>query len=120
MVSLKEYVEFINENLNVTLPEKYQEVHKYLLALDGKEQEKSKFSALGIQALEYMQQNPEKSYTSKEIAEGLVISARQISGSMTKLWRDGYVEKLGKSPVIYTLSDLGKNIDLNEFKGEND
>lgn len=52
-------------------------------------------------------------WKSREIAEGLEISSRKVSGSMRKLVNDGFVEKIGKDPAIYTLTDNGKNIEIN-------
>jgi predicted transcriptional regulator len=38
---------------------------------------------------------------------------------MTKLVNDGYLEKLNNgSPIIYALTEKGKNLNLNEIKGE--
>jgi len=60
----------------------------------------------------YMQENIEKMsnlFTSKEIAEALFTSGRSVSGAMRKLVNDGYVEKTGKDPVQYSLTEAGKN-----------
>jgi Mn-dependent DtxR family transcriptional regulator len=35
-----------------------------------------------------------------------------VSGAMRKLVTDGYVEKVGESPVIYMLTEKGKNITI--------
>ncbi len=45
----------------------------------------------------------------KDIAEGLMMSSRRVSGSIRKLVTDGYVEKIGQDPVIYALTEKGKN-----------
>ena len=52
--------------------------------------------------LKYMQEN----------ADGLFISSRTVSGSIRKLVTDGYVEKIGQDPVIYTLTEKGKNKEI--------
>ena len=44
-----------------------------------------------------------------ENAEALFTSGRSIAGSMRKLVNDGYVEKAGKDPVQYSLTEAGKN-----------
>jgi DNA-binding PadR family transcriptional regulator len=42
------------------------------------------------------------------------MSSRTISGAMRKLVNDGFVEKIGKDPVIYTLTEKGKNYIIEE------
>jgi predicted transcriptional regulator len=48
----------------------------------------------------------------RDIAEGLFINSRAVSGAMRKLVTDGYVEKIGQDPVVYSLTDNGKNIEI--------
>ena len=69
----------------------------------------------GIKLLSWMQDNVEKMsniFTSKEAAEALFTSGRSIAGSMRKLIADGYVEKTGKDPVKYSLTEAGKSYQL--------
>ena len=40
------------------------------------------------------------------------ITSRTASGAMRKLVTDGYVEKMGENPVVYSLTDKGITIDL--------
>ena len=42
-----------------------------------------------------------------------MVSSRTISGAIRKLVTDGYVEKVGQEPVIYALTEKGKNIVIN-------
>jgi predicted transcriptional regulator len=49
-------------------------------------------------------------FKAKDIAEGLFISSRAVSGAIRKLVTDGYVEKVGQDPVIYSITEEGKNI----------
>ena len=56
-------------------------------------------------------------WKAKELADALMISSRSASGSCRKLVTDGFVEKIGKDPVIYTLSSKGKEIII---EGENE
>lgn len=65
----------------------------------------------GRKLLSWMQENIDKMsniFTSNEAAEALFTSGRSIAGSMRKLVNDGYVEKVGKDPVQYSLTDMGK------------
>lgn len=66
----------------------------------------------GSKILKYMQSNEDKYnnlFTSKEIGEGLFMSSRSVSGSMRKIIANGFVEKVGKDPVTYSLTDEGRN-----------
>jgi predicted transcriptional regulator len=51
-------------------------------------------------------------FKAKDIAEGLFISSRAVSGAIRKLVTDGYVEKVGQDPTIYSITDKGKNIKI--------
>lgn len=75
------------------------------------EKEKPLFTDNGKLILNYLKNNDtSKSWKAKDIAEGLSISSRTVSGSLRKLANDGFVEKIGKDPVIYVLTNKGKNI----------
>ena len=65
----------------------------------------------GKKLLSWMQKNinvMSNIFTSKEAAEALFTSGRSIAGSMRKLVNDGYVEKIDKNPVRYSLTEKGK------------
>ena len=69
----------------------------------------------GAKVLKWMQENEAtmaNTFTSKEIAEGLFTSGRSIAGSMRKLVADEYVDKTGKNPIQYSLTDKGKNVNV--------
>lgn len=53
-------------------------------------------------------------FKSKEIGEDLGISGRSVSGSIRALVTGGYVEKIGKDPVTYALTETGKAYDLDK------
>lgn len=48
-------------------------------------------------------------FKAKDIGEGIGVSSRSVSGSLKKLVTDGYVEKVGKEPTIYALTEKGSN-----------
>ena len=50
----------------------------------------------------------------KDIAEGMFVSSRTVSGAIQKLVKDGYVEKIGSDPVVYALTDNGKTVNIND------
>ena len=63
--------------------------------------------------LKYMKDNLDiDMFKAKDIADGMGISSRTVSGAMRKLASDGFVEKLGQDPVIYALTEKGKNINI--------
>lgn len=77
---------------------------------------KPKFTENGKLVLQYMKDNKDNYnnlFKAKEIGEGLGISSRTASGAMRKLVTDGYIEKIGDTPVIYSLTDIGTEVDLN-------
>lgn len=79
---------------------------------DGKVKNSGTMTENGKKLLSWMQENVDTMtnlFTSKEAAEALFTSGRSIAGSMRKLVNDGYVEKTGKDPVQYSLTEAGKN-----------
>lgn len=65
----------------------------------------------GAKILQFMQDNWEKRnniFKATDIAEGIFSNGRSVSGSMRKLVSDGYVDKLGKDPVVYAITEKGK------------
>lgn len=80
------------------------------------ESEKPKFTDNGKLILKYLQTLPEGSpaLKAKDIAEGMDISSRSVSGAMRKLTEDGYVERVGKDPILYLITENGKNINFED------
>lgn len=79
---------------------------------DGKVKNSGAMTENGKKLLSWMQENVDTMtnlFTSKEAAEALFTSGRSIAGSMRKLVNDRYVEKTGKDPVQYSLTEAGKN-----------
>lgn len=77
---------------------------------------KPAFTDNGKLILRQLQQMPEGMYKARDIAEALFIAPKSVSGAMRKLVTDGYVEKVGKDPIMYSITEKGKNVD---FEGEN-
>ena len=78
-----------------------------------KTKEKVAFTDNGKLILQYMIDNVEQYsnlFKARDIADGTFISSRSVSGSMRKLITDGYVEKMGAEPIVYSLTDLGKSV----------
>ena len=74
------------------------------------------FTGLGEEILRYLQTCDSKNLKAKDIATGMDISSRKITGAIRKLVSDGFVDKFGTSPVVYTLTEKGKNFDLSTLK----
>ena len=86
------------------------------LQLSG-DSNKPAFTDNGKLVLKYIQNNKDvynNLFKAKDIGEGLGISSRTASGAMRKLVSDGYIEKVGENPVIYSLTQKGSEIDLTE------
>ena len=81
----------------------------------GGDDSKPQFTANGKLVLGFMQENKNtynNLFKAKDIGEGLSISTRTASGAMRKLVSDGYVEKVGESPIIYSLTEKGIEADV--------
>lgn len=106
------YFKGVNEKYNLTTDE-YDIAIKYWNNFkNGKVKNSGAMTENGKKLLSWMQENVDTMtnlFTSKEAAEALFTSGRSIAGSMRKLVNDGYVEKIGKDPVQYSLTEAGKN-----------
>lgn len=74
--------------------------------------EKTELTENGAKILKFMQDSRNdynNIFKSRDIAEGLFVSSRSVSGAMKKLITEGFVEKIGTDPVVYALTDKGAN-----------
>ncbi len=95
-----------------------ENVQAYIDALRNVDSiEKPAFTENGSLILKYLQTQTPQMYKARDIADGMGISSKAVSGAMRKLVTDGYVEKVGKDPVVYMITEKGKNV---EFEGENE
>ena len=118
MSKKQKFIDYVEEALfsKVDLTEIDPDVLSYWEALKGtKDTEKPVFTDNGKLVMEYLKSLSEgnPALKSREIAEALFVSSRTVSGAMRKLVTDGFVEKIGQDPVMYTLTEQGKNIELN-------
>ena len=116
MSKKQEFINFIemvlNENKIDELPEN---VRLYWDAFRGADEngEKPLFTDNGKLILKFLQEHTDTPmWKARDVAEGLFISSRAVSGAMRKLVTDGFVEKVGESPVIYSITENGKNINI--------
>ena len=112
----QEFIEFLNALMEAAPQvEMTPNVKAYIDALMEKGEEKPVLTDNGKQILRYMQENPDKTFfKAREIAEGLFISSRGVSGALRKLVNDGFADKMGESPVLYSLNEKGKNFIIEE------
>ncbi len=71
----------------------------------------------GIKILKYMQQHETHKgslFKASDIGEGLFMSGRSVAGCMRKLITDGFVEKEGKDPIVYSLTEKGESFKESE------
>ena len=114
----KEFLDFLNALMEAApdvVEEKMTEnVKAYIDALTDKKNEKPEITDSGKLILKWLQSAPAGIYKSKDIAEGLFVSSRNVSGAMRKLTTDGFVEKVGSDPVLYTITEKGKNYNIED------
>lgn len=114
----KEFLDFLNALMEAA-PDVVEElmtenIKAYIDALADKKNEKPEITDSGKLILKWLQNAPAGIYKSKDIAEGLFVSSRNVSGAMRKLTTDGFVEKVGSDPVLYTITEKGKNYNIED------
>lgn len=105
------YMNDISEKYNITTNDYDIAMEFWEEFKNGKVKNSGAMTENGKKLLSWMQKNVDTManlFTSKEAAEALFTSGRSIAGSMRKLVNDGYVEKTGKDPVQYSLTEAGK------------
>ena len=112
MTKKQEFIKFVEMAIEAYPTQMNEDARVYWESFKGaKEEEKPLFTDNGKMILKYMQEHQEEqAWKSKEIAEGLFMSSRAVSGTMRKLVTDGFVEKVGQDPIVYTLTNNGKEI----------
>ena len=115
----KDFIEFVNALMEAA-PEVAKNkmtdgVAQYLQVLNDTIKEKPELTDIGKMVLKYMQAHSDTAaWKSKDIAEGLYVSSRTVSGGMRKLVNDGFAEKMGSEPVLYSLTEKGKNYKIED------
>ena len=112
MTKKQEFINFIEMAIDAYPQEMSDNAKVYWEAFRGKnEADKPMFTDNGKLIMKYLQENQETPmWKARDIAEGLFIASRGVSGAMRKLVDDGFVEKVGQDPVVYALTEKGKNI----------
>ena len=116
MTKKEKFIEAIEDAFfsKVDINELDPDIVLYWNAFKGKvEEDKPLFTDNGKLILKHLQDNQSTPmWKARDIAEGLFISSRAVSGAMRKLVSDEYVEKVGQDPVIYTLTEKGKTAEI--------
>lgn len=109
----QEFLDFLNALMKAA-PDVAEElmtdnIKAYIDALMDSKNDKPELTDNGKVILDYMQKSDVPMLKARDIAEGLFISSRAVSGSLRKLVNDGFCEKVGQDPVVYALTDKGRN-----------
>lgn len=118
MSKKQEFINFVEQmmnELNIGPGDMTENVSLYWDAFRGvgEDGEKPLFTDNGKLIIKFLQDNQgTPMWKARDIAEGLFISSRAVSGAMRKLVTDGFVEKVGQDPVIYSITENGKNIKI--------
>lgn len=112
----QEFIDFLNALMEAA-PEVAKEkltdnVQAYIDALMDVKQ-KPALTDNGKMVLQFLQNdNVNSTWRSKDVAEQLFVSSRTVSGAFRKLVTDGFCERIGKDPVLYTLTEKGKTFKI--------
>lgn len=113
MISKKEFIAEIEKEIDISsLTLGAQEY--WAMFKDEQKKEKPLFTDNGKLILSYLKEHDKERATWKasDIAEGLFISSRSVSGAIRKLVTDGFVEKVSTDPIIYAITEQGRNIEI--------
>lgn len=120
----QEFIDFLNALMEASpdiVAEKMTDnVKMYIEAIKEDVENNPVLTENGKIVLQFLQNHPETLvWKSKQIFDlGVEIpTSRGVSGALRKLVSDGFCEKIGKDPVIYSLTEKGKNFKIEQ--GEN-
>ena len=114
---MNKYLDTLNSIIKDYEVEVDQDVQDLIDFLDAQgAANKPELTEAGLSILEYLQACDSTSQKAKDIADGMGIASRKVSGSIRKLVTDGFVDKFGSNPVIYSLTEKGKEFDIKNYK----
>ncbi len=114
-----DYVKEVVPSMPEHIQETFEELYNYYIYCKPYKEEKPLFTDTGIQILKYLQECQIEKLKAKDIAEGMEITSRKVSGAMRKLVSDGFVSKFGQNQVIYSLTEEGKEFNIANYEKEN-
>ena len=107
----QEFIKFLEDLMakaNITEADIPENVKAYIdIIKNDTKSEKPILTDNGKLVLDYLQKNPEPK-KARDIAEGMFVSSRTVSVTLRKLVSDGFNKKIGQDPVIYTITEKGK------------
>lgn len=114
MSKKSKFIEFVSDNLfnKINVDEIDPDVIAYWNGLTSKDDtEKPTFTDNGKLVMKYLKSLPDDTEPkrAKDIGDEMGVSSRTVSGAMRKLCDDGFIEKIGKDPVLYSITEKGKN-----------
>ena len=111
MSAKNDFIEFVKDLSREVDPSDWPQGAKDYWEMLTTEKEKPEFTDNGKLILKYLQEtaSDKPQQKAKDIADGLFITSRRVSGAVRKLVTDGYVEKVSQDPVVYALTEKGKN-----------
>ena len=113
MSKKQEFIEYVKERVDWTDASENVKIY-WEDFISKEEKEKPMFTDNGKLILQFLRDNPDTTtWKARDIAEGLFITSRTVSGAIRKLCTDGFVEKVSQDPVIYTITELGKTVEIN-------
>lgn len=117
MTKKEKFIEAVDNALFsvVDINELDPDIVDYWNAFKGSKEEKEKplFTENGKLILKFMQENTDKEmFKAKDIADQILLSSRSVAGAARKLVLDGFLEKNGQDPVLYSITEKGKNIEI--------
>lgn len=108
----------MNENPTLTKSLMTDEIQAFIDTIKNSTENRPELTENGAKILAFMQASETITFKARDIAEDLFQSSRVVSGALRKLVNDGFVEKMGKDPVIYSLTTKGKEYNIKE-NGQN-
>ena len=116
MSKKESFIKMVQDLIEQSIAELPEDGLVYFEALkESKSAEKPAFTDNGKLIMLHMKEKFEEVnnlFKAKDIAEGIFVSSRSVSGAIRKLVTDGYVEKVGQDPIIYSLTALGKEVEI--------
>lgn len=116
----QEFIDFINKlmesNPELTNQLMTDNIRAYLDTLTERGgADKPMLTPNGMIILKHLREHQDIiTWKARDIAQDIGIASRGVAGALRKLCTDGFVEKLGKDPAIYTLTEKGKNYLIEE------
>ena len=113
----QEFIKFLNALMaaspNVTETLMTENIKTYIATLTEEAVKSESLTENGEKVLKGAQEFGSLTFKARDIADNLGVPTKTISGALRKLTTDGYCEKICIDPVIYVLTEKGKNYKFN-------